>query len=60
MVILTVSQDDRLQAKNLLFKYRDQDLSLTDAGSAVLMRMNGIEQVAGFDRHFSVLGFELL
>jgi len=58
--ILTISAADIRQALDLMEKYAEHDLSLTDAYSAVLMHHNRIEQAASYDRHFRLLGFETL
>lgn len=46
--------------RQVLTRYGDQDLTLTDAASAVLMRMNRIDTAASYDRHFEVMGFARL
>jgi predicted nucleic acid-binding protein len=46
-------------AKLLLAAHRSMDLSLTDALSMAIMRRTGTDEVLGFDRHFSAVGFKL-
>ena len=41
-------------------KFKEQDLSITDACSAIFMQRERIDQVASFDRHFRILGFPML
>ena len=49
------------QAFNLLAKYADHKLSLTDATSAVLMTKLNIKTILTLDStHFSALGFQVL
>jgi hypothetical protein len=47
-------------AKELLRKFHDQDFSLTDAVSFVIMRQESIEEAFTFDHHFAVAGFTLV
>lgn len=47
-------------ARALLQQYRDHPLSYTDAVSFATMKGRSITQAFGFDRHFLVLGFELI
>lgn len=42
-----------------LEKYSDQDFSLTDAVSFVVMRESGIEEALALDSHFVTAGFRL-
>jgi predicted nucleic acid-binding protein len=58
--VIPVGWSDLTQARVLINRYHDQDLSLTDTCSAVLMRRNNISQIASYDRHFTVLQFEML
>ena len=53
------SEDDLDVASRLLATYRSMDLSLTDALSMAIMRRTGADEVLGFDRHFSAVGFKL-
>ncbi|MDW8110585.1 MAG: PIN domain-containing protein [Candidatus Bipolaricaulota bacterium] len=48
------------EAVTLLKKYRDQDFSLTDAVSFVVMKHRKIKRALAFDQHFRVAGFELV
>ena len=47
-------------AGDILEKYVDQDFSLADAVSFVVMRERGVAQAFTFDRHFLTMGFEKL
>jgi predicted nucleic acid-binding protein len=58
--VIPVGWPELAQARVLINRYHDQDLSLTDTCSAVLMRRNNIRQIASYDRHFTVLRFEML
>lgn len=55
--VLPVTWETMSEARQIIEKYGDHDITLTDATSAVLMRRNRIETVAGYDRHFEVMGF---
>lgn len=48
------------QAKQILRQFADQDFSLADAVSFVVMREMKITQAFAYDGHFSTAGFELL
>jgi len=45
------------EAEKLLRRYADQDFSLTDAVSFVVMQQRYITEAFGFDRHFATVGF---
>lgn len=45
------------EAYQILKRYRDQDFSLTDAASFVLMKGEEIEQTFAVDRHFQTMDF---
>lgn len=48
--------DDR-KAREIVERYLDQDISLTDATSAALMIRLGIIKVFSYDHHFNIMGF---
>jgi hypothetical protein len=48
------------QAKALLLQYEDQNLPFTDCVSFVVMRSLKIHDALTTDRHFRVMGFEVL
>jgi len=48
------------QAKQILRQFTDQDFSLTDAISFVVMKEMGVSQAFAYDNHFTTAGFELL
>ena len=48
------------QARDILRRYDDQDLSYTDAVSFALMQQRELAEAFAFDRHFSVVGFTQL
>jgi predicted nucleic acid-binding protein len=47
-------------AEDILERYTDQDFSYVDAVSFVVMRERGMPQAFTFDRHFPIMGFEML
>ncbi|MGQ9780173.1 MAG: type II toxin-antitoxin system VapC family toxin [Bacillota bacterium] len=57
--LLCVSTDDIRRAAAVMDGFADQDISLTDACSAVLMQKESIPLIAAFDRHFLLLGLEM-
>lgn len=50
---------DEIDALSLFEKFSDQRVSFVDCVSFVLMRRHKIQDVFGFDRHFSSAGFTL-
>lgn len=54
------TEGDLEAAKDLIFRQKDQDYSLTDALSVAIMRRTGTADVFGFDRHFAAAGLCLL
>lgn len=48
------------EAEGILERYDDQDFSLADAVSFVVMRDREIEEAFAFDQHFVTAGFALL
>jgi predicted nucleic acid-binding protein len=48
------------EAEEILERYSDQDFSLTDAVSFVVMKDREIEEAFAFDQHFLSAGFRLL
>ncbi len=59
LTILRPLGGDELAALDLFKKFADQKVSFTDCISFVLMRRRGLKSVFGFDRHFSLAGFDL-
>jgi len=57
--ILRPDEDDELAAVELLKKYADQGVSLTDCVSFVLMQKHDITCAFSFDRHFAIAGFDV-
>lgn len=57
---LRFTPDDEAEAEAILHRYNDQDISCHDALCAAVMKRIGIARVFTFDRHFYVLGFEVL
>lgn len=49
-----------VQAKDLLHRFADQDISLADAVSFAVMQRRSIELAFAFDRHFSIAGFDVV
>ncbi|MBX3055291.1 MAG: PIN domain-containing protein [Anaerolineae bacterium] len=60
LVRLYADEAAELDAEQLLEKYADQDFSLVDAVSFVVMRQHELTQVFAFDHHFRVMGFTLV
>lgn len=60
LVRLYADDAAELDAEQLLEKYADQDFSLVDAVSFVVMRQHELTQVFAFDHHFRVMGFTLV
>ncbi len=56
---LQPSKDDFRHAKDLIVKFSDQCLSLTDAISFSLMKRHAISNAFSYDKHFSMAGFKL-
>ncbi len=55
-----VSEEVAQAARKLFEKYDDQLLSFTDCTSAAVCERLSVENVFTFDRHFSMLGFQIL
>ncbi len=58
--ILYPGQAEETEAKRILHKYQDQDFSLADAISFVLMAREKIQEAFTYDRHFATAGFTVL
>jgi predicted nucleic acid-binding protein len=56
---LAPSREDWHEALRWLEKFSDQKVSFTDCLSFSLMRREAIPGVFGFDRHFTLAGYEL-
>ena len=56
MEVVYSDPDIDRRTRQVLRKYRDHELSYTDASSAVIMEMTGIKDVFTFDKHFVILG----
>ena len=59
LTVLRASQEDELQAVELMEKYADQEVSFVDCVSFVLMRKHHMRDAFTFDRHFEHAGFQL-
>ncbi|MEA1977094.1 MAG: PIN domain-containing protein [Chloroflexota bacterium] len=57
-----IYSDARVEAdaEEILERFADQDFSLADAVSFVVMRDREIEEAFAFDKHFMIAGFGLL
>ncbi len=55
-----VSEEIAQAARELFEKYSDQMLSFTDCTSAVICHRLTIEKVFTFDKHFAMLGFQMV
>jgi uncharacterized protein len=60
ITILRPNERDEIEAVDLFEKFADQRVSYTDCISFVLMRLNKIEKVFAFDRHFERAGFQII
>jgi predicted nucleic acid-binding protein len=56
---LNLEPVDEIEARELLDKYADHDLSFHDALCAAVMKRAGIYKAFAFDHHFYYFGFEL-
>lgn len=57
--ILHADEDIEQEAYELYQKYKDQDFSITDSISFVIMRRQMISRCFTFDSHFSTMGFDV-
>jgi uncharacterized protein len=57
--IIHADEDIELEAYELYQKYKDQDFSVADCISFVIMRRYQISQCFTFDHHFSTMGFDI-
>jgi predicted nucleic acid-binding protein len=57
---VTFRQEDEIQARNILQRYSEHDMSFHDALCAAVMKRVGIYRAFTFDRHFLYFGFEVL
>ena len=60
LTILRPDSDDEVGAVSIFQKYADSKVSFTDCLSCVLMRRHHLKRAFSFDRHFELMGFELL
>ncbi len=58
--IIHTDGDDLSAAVDLLDRYADQDLTLTDALSFAVMHRMKIRRAFAYDRDFAIAGFELI
>lgn len=59
LTILRPDASDEFAALDRFESFADQQVSYTDAVSFVLMQRRGLQRVFGFDRHFTLAGFDL-
>jgi predicted nucleic acid-binding protein len=59
LTILRPELEDEIRAIHLPAKFADQGVSFVDCTSFAIMRRMGIDDVFGFDQHFSMAGFHL-
>mgnify|MGYP002624449368 CR=1 FL=1 len=59
LIILRPDENDEMAALELFDKYADQRVSYTDCVSFALMEDQNIKSAFSFDRHFSMLGFDV-
>lgn len=60
ILYLAFTREDEAEARTILVKYKDQDLSFHDALLAAVMKRVGSYRVFSFDHHFYLFGFEVL
>ena len=53
-------EDDETEAVGILKRFRDQQLSFTDAVSMAIMKRLGLLKVLTLDWHFTLMGFETI
>lgn len=58
--ILEFVRDDEDRAEDILRRYSDHPISFHDALCAAVMLRFGIYKIFSFDRHFRILGFEVM
>jgi predicted nucleic acid-binding protein len=58
--ILRVTVADEHRARDIVYRYRDKNFSLTDATSFAAMERLGIGSAFSFDRNFTQYGFQSL
>ena len=58
--VLCFDKADEIEAKRILDKYEDHDLSFHDALCASVMKRVGIFKIFTFDKHFQIMGFEVI
>ncbi|MBA3415941.1 MAG: type II toxin-antitoxin system VapC family toxin, partial [Chloroflexia bacterium] len=59
-IIIRVSTDDELRAREIVFGDADKDFSLTDATSFAVMERFGIVEAFAFDDHFAQFGWNVM
>lgn len=58
--ILRPNQNDELKAIEIFSKYADHKISFTDCISFVLIKNEKIKRAFSFDKHFSIMGINLI
>ncbi|MBM3238180.1 type II toxin-antitoxin system VapC family toxin [Candidatus Poribacteria bacterium] len=56
--IWQVDKSEEDSAKEIIFKFKDKEYSLTDAISFVVMKKIGTKKAFAFDRHFKQFGYQ--
>ncbi len=59
LTILQVDETVWQSAMNIFQRFDDQNFSFTDCTSFALLQERPVDEVFGFDRHFSIFGFAL-
>lgn len=54
------TEEDEVKAIGYVRRFYDQDITFTDAISMAIMIRLGIRKVFSFDRHFALLGFQII
>lgn len=59
-MVVRVNVEDEKHALSIIYEQEDQDYSLTDALSFVVLERMGIRHAFAFDSHFAQYGFTVL
>ena len=54
---MRVLLDDEVSAREIIFRYKGQNISYTDATNFAVMKRLGIGKAFSFDSQFSTVGF---
>jgi hypothetical protein len=60
ITVISFAREDESSARTILEKYSDQKISFHDALCAAVMLRIGAYRAFAFDKHFWIMGFEML